>query len=231
MKKIVLMFVFIAAGLSLFAEQPVFVSEEKTFSSALVKNVVVQTQNIEVEVYAGDSVTDVVLKQTKDLKNKLSAELKDGTLNVSVTEDKKCRRKCIAKLELYVSKLDSLNITTKNESIELDGLDIANIKLTSNNGDIELENILCRNVSAISTNGELEFTNVSCDINAQSSNGEIDFENISGSVKAQTSTGDISLKYITGTVEADTKNGDIKARNLPNREVTLKSLNGKISRK
>lgn len=229
MKKILVLFAFCAISVSLYAKQQIFIEEKKSFPWASVKNIEVETQNIEVEVYPVKGDTNIVLKQTPDGKTVLNANLNNGNLKVSLTEDRKCSRKCPAKLVLYIANPDTLSITTKNESIEIDGVNVPVITLNSAKGDMDLENVTCKTVTAKSKSGDIDFDNLTCNITAHTYSGEIDLENITGDIDVLTVKGDISIENVSGAIKAETKSGDIKTRMTDTSKASLNTLKGKIS--
>jgi len=133
------------------------------------------------------------------------------SLEIEVQIPRKCSRHGIAHLELRVPRDTTVELSSTNGKICLEGLD--------------------RPVRARSSNGSVSIFEVNGDIDVTTANAKVACRGTHGHLRARSSNGKIELGGHHGSVDASTSNGVIKASidSLGEVGVTLTTSNGRIA--
>lgn len=141
------------------------------------------------------------------LQNSASSEV----LEIEVQIPRRCSRHGIAHLELRVPRNTSVDLSSTNGKICLEGLD--------------------RSVRARSSNGSVSIFEVTGDIDVTTANAKVACRCTHGHLRARSSNGKIEVGGHHGSVDAETSNGVIRASidSLGEVGVSLTTSNGRIA--
>lgn len=187
-----------------------------------------------------DNTGRVVCYEAEKMKHSVSVQ--DGTLTVSVVDDREWYEHIgisfhSPKVTVYLPKAEyaSLGITGSTGGIEIaDEIKFDSVDISLSTGDIRVNNISAGTLDLSASTGDIVISDVTCigDMKASVTTGEVKMMNVTcQNLISSGSTGDISLKNVTATEKfsIERSTGDAVFDSSDAAEIFVKTSTGDVS--
>ena len=178
----------------------------------------------------------------EEANRKHSVEVKDGTLNINLTDERKWYEYIginigAPEITVYLPKKEytSLQIKESTGDIQItEDFKFERVDVSTSTGDIKVKNISANNLNLSVSTGKVTVSDVNClgDIKVKVSTGKTDLENITCKGFVTTgSTGDIILNNVIASEDFSVKRstGDVKFEGCDAAEISVKTDTGRVT--
>jgi|GEM_PF-1615211 len=204
---------------------------ELNFLSADVDFYESNSDNIIIEQYASEKISEKNLFSSKQLGNKLN--ISDGKRNAVLYGFSFGFTKWNYKIYIPADYKDSVTIKTVSGEIHTNNAFVVlkDLTITSTSGDIfisssiDMENFYTKTIS-----GEIKVNEITANnIEMKMTSGDVEANSLNGVVKIESVSGEIDIKNLTGQIDIKTTSGDIEINNYKiTEDSNIKTTSGEV---